>query len=134
MCSSKNVYLLKEYIKTFMATDVVFPGIPPRKWGVDFNRFELNAIYMGLKCVIGKAHPLQDRVMILAFERMDESEWLDLRWFLSDYWREVVFILSLFPNLGASYRTTYRAKQPYQLGRAFVYPLNGKPSRRANIP
>ncbi|QMW04532.1 hypothetical protein [Spirosoma foliorum] len=114
MSSPKNVHLVKEYIKTFIATDVVFPGTPPRKWGVEFSRSELNAIYSGLKFVIRKAHPLQDRAMISAFEEIHESVPMDLHWFLYDYWREVVFILDLYPDLGDSYPTTYSTKLPYQ--------------------
>jgi hypothetical protein len=114
MSSPKNVHLLKEYIKTFIATEVVFPGIPPRKWGVEFSHSELNAIYSGLQFVIRKAHPLQDKAMIAAFEQIDESMLLDLHWFLYDYWREVVFILGLYPTLGDNCLTSYSVKQPYQ--------------------
>ncbi|GAB4023878.1 hypothetical protein EXU85_13505 [Spirosoma sp. KCTC 42546] len=114
MASPINIHLLKEYIKTFIATEVVFPGIPPRQWGAEFSRSELNAIYVGLKFVIKKAHPLQDRAMIAAFEQIDESESLNLHWFLYDYWREVVIILGLYPNLGDSHPSSYSPRQPYQ--------------------
>ncbi|GAB4023656.1 hypothetical protein GCM10028808_74540 [Spirosoma migulaei] len=103
MSPHKNIYLLKEYIKTFLATEIVFPGILPRQWGTDFTRSELDGIYFALKFVIHKAHPLQDRPMILAFEQMDELDNLNLHWFLSDYWRELVVILRLYPNFGDSY-------------------------------
>ncbi|MVM40389.1 hypothetical protein GO730_26580 [Spirosoma sp. HMF3257] len=103
MVSSKNIYLLKEYIKTFLATEIVFPGILPRQWGTDFTCSELDAIYFALKFVIRKAHPLQDRSMILAFEEMEEFDDLNLHWFLSDHWRELVIILNLYPNLGDTY-------------------------------
>ncbi|QDK79584.1 hypothetical protein EXU85_13615 [Spirosoma sp. KCTC 42546] len=106
MASPINIHLLKEYIKTFIATEVVFPGIPPRQWGAEFSRLELNAIYSGLRFVIKKAHPLQDRAMLAAFEQIDESESLNLHWFLYDYWREVVTILGLYPNLADSYLTS----------------------------
>ncbi|MVM29713.1 hypothetical protein GO755_06695 [Spirosoma sp. HMF4905] len=103
MSSPKNIHLLKEYIKTLIATEVVFPGIPPRQWGSEFSQSELNAIYFGLKFVIRKAHPLQDMVMIMAFEQIEESEPLELHWFLSDHWRELSTILRLYPNLVDSY-------------------------------
>ncbi|RAI74126.1 hypothetical protein HMF3257_06800 [Spirosoma telluris] len=75
---------------------------------------ELNAIYTGLNIVIRKAHPLQDRAMIADFEQIEEFKSLDLHWFLYDYWREVVFILKIYPSLGDNYQTTYSPKQPYQ--------------------
>lgn len=95
MSSPKNIHLLKEYIKTFIATEVVFPGIPPRQWGVTFSHSELAAIYNGLNVVIRKVHPLQERAMIAAFEQIDALKPMDLHWFLSDYWREIVAILSI---------------------------------------
>ncbi|MVM34119.1 hypothetical protein GO755_29065 [Spirosoma sp. HMF4905] len=114
MSSPKNVQLLKEYIKTFIATEVVFPGIPPRQWGVAFSPSELNEVYTGLKFVIRKAHPLQDSAMIAAFEQIEASKSLDLHWFLYDYWREVVVIFEFYPNLGEHYPTSYHPRQPYQ--------------------
>lgn len=114
MTSPININLLKEYIKTFIATEVVFPGVAPRQWGAEFSASELKAIYTGLKFVIRKAHPLQDRAMIAAFEQIDASESTNLHWFLYDYWREVVVILRLFPNLADNYPTSYSPKQPYQ--------------------
>ncbi|MVM28469.1 hypothetical protein GO755_00390 [Spirosoma sp. HMF4905] len=113
----KNIYLLQEYIKTFIATQVVFPGILPRQWGSQFSQLELNAIHAGLKFVVKKAHPLQDRSMILAFEQIQESESLSLHWFLCDYWRELVIILKLYPNLGDGYLAQWNS---YPSGRETI--------------
>ncbi|MVM28856.1 hypothetical protein GO755_02340 [Spirosoma sp. HMF4905] len=106
MSAPKNIYLLKEYIKTLIATEIVFPGILPRQWGTAFSQSELNAIYFGLKFVVKKAHPLRDINMISAFEWVEESEPLGLHWFLSDYWRELVSILRLYPDWADSYLTS----------------------------
>lgn len=111
--SPKTIHLLKEYIKTFIATEVVFPGVPPRQWGVAFSPSELNAIYAGLKFVIRKTHPLQDKAMIAAFDQIDESKALDLHWFLYDYWHEVVTILGFYPNLGNNYLSITNEKNDY---------------------
>jgi len=114
MASPINIHLLKEYIKTSIATEVVFPFILPRQWGAEFSRSELNAIYVGLKCVIKKAHPLQDMDMIAAFEEVDASTSSNLHWFLYGYWRNVVAILQMYPNLSDTYPSSYSPKQPYQ--------------------
>ncbi|GAB4020154.1 hypothetical protein GCM10028808_60350 [Spirosoma migulaei] len=103
MYLTKNIHLLQEYIKTFFATQVVFPGILPRQWGTPFSQSELSAIHFGLKFILDKAHPLQDRSMILAYDQIQETESLDLHWFLSDYWRELSILLKLYPSLGESY-------------------------------
>ena len=113
MTSPINIHLLKEYIKTFIATEVVFPGIPPRQWGTEFTRLELDAIYSGLRSVIKKAHPLQDRAMISAFEQTEESASTNLHWFLCDYWREVVVILRLYPNLADSLPANMNERTDY---------------------
>ncbi|GAB4020109.1 hypothetical protein EXU85_24605 [Spirosoma sp. KCTC 42546] len=111
--SPKNIHLLKEYIKTFIATEVVFPGVLPRQWGVAFSPSELNAMYAGLKFVIRKAHPLQDKAMIAAFEQIQEAKALDLHWFLYDYWHEVVAILGFYPNLGTNYLFIMKERNEY---------------------
>ncbi|WP_460954315.1 hypothetical protein [Spirosoma litoris] len=102
---SHNIYLLKEYIKTFIATDFVFPGILPRQWGHEFTSSELKGIYFGLNFVLLKAHPLQDIDMIDAFNYVEESNLATLHWFLCDYWETIVVLLKFYPDLGEEYLT-----------------------------
>ncbi|MVM36213.1 hypothetical protein GO755_39755 [Spirosoma sp. HMF4905] len=98
----KNIYLLKEYIKTLIATEVIFPGVLPRSLGHEFSPSEHEAIYFALKFVIRKAHPHQDSDMINAFGQIDDPT-TEIHWFLSDYWRDLVALLVQYPDLADDY-------------------------------
>ncbi|GAB4009776.1 hypothetical protein GCM10028808_19230 [Spirosoma migulaei] len=91
-----NPDLLKEYIKTLIATDVVFPGILPRQWGNDFNRVELQVIHFTLKFILKTADPKTKKVLIEAFKKVEEHD-LSLHWFLCDFWEAIVPILIKYP-------------------------------------
>lgn len=103
MTHLKNIQLLKEYIKTLIATEVVFPGILPRRWGNEFSRSELTAIYIGIKLILNMAHPLRDIDMLDAFSQIDESEPIGMHWFLCEYWEDLVPLLGLYPNSETNY-------------------------------
>ena len=103
MNHQKNIQLLKEYIKTLLATDVIFPGIMPRRWGNEFARSELNAIYLGLSYILNKAHPLRDIDMLAAFAQIDASEPIAMHWFLCEHWEDLVPILALYPDSATNY-------------------------------
>ncbi|MVM32488.1 hypothetical protein GO755_20770 [Spirosoma sp. HMF4905] len=94
--------MLKEFIKTLVATEVVFPGVLPRGLGHEFSSSEIDAIYFGLKFIIPKAHPFQNRDMIDAFEQIDDPT-MEIHWFLSDYWQTIVAILTSYPDLADDY-------------------------------
>lgn len=91
-----NTDLLKEYIKTLIATDVVFPGIMPRQWGNEFNRMELQAIRFTLKFVLKTADPKTRNVLAEAFKKVEEHD-VSLHWFLCDFWEVIVPILLKYP-------------------------------------
>ncbi|MVM32457.1 hypothetical protein GO755_20600 [Spirosoma sp. HMF4905] len=97
MTTPSNAYLLKEYIKTLLATEVVFPGILPRRWGNEFTRAELQAIYFGLAFVIKTADPITQRTLIDDFCRVQGPN-LKLHWFLGAYWRDIVQLLKDYPD------------------------------------
>ena len=104
LSSPETIYLLKEYIKTFIATEVVFPHVLPRHWGQPFSPLELEAVYAGVKFIVSKAHPLQDGDLIETFSLIDRQDSLQLNWFLAEYWREVEAILQLYPTLTDGYQ------------------------------
>ncbi|GAB4023419.1 hypothetical protein GCM10028808_73820 [Spirosoma migulaei] len=98
----KNIYLLKEYIKTLVTTEVVFPGVVPRSLEHEFSHFELEAIYFGLTFVIKKAPPNLDDEMIAAFEQIDDPQ-MNIHWFLIDYWQKIVPLLAEYPDPAEEY-------------------------------
>lgn len=103
MTYQQTIQLLKEYIKTLIATEVVFPGILPRRWGNEFSQAELMAIYLGLKLILNKAHPLRDIAMIDDFGQIEESGPIAMHWFLCEYWEDLVPLLELYPDSGTDY-------------------------------
>ncbi|GAB4043406.1 hypothetical protein [Spirosoma litoris] len=104
MSQSKNIYLLEEYIKTLIVTEVVLPGIVPRRWGHEFCRSELKGIYGGLKFVIKRACPLLDSHMVETFEQIEESNPIAMHWFLCAYWEKLVVLLAFYTHLEKCYQ------------------------------
>ncbi|MVM30153.1 hypothetical protein GO755_08915 [Spirosoma sp. HMF4905] len=92
-----NINLLKEYIKTLIATEVVFPGIVPRQWGNEFTRLELQVIHSTLKFVLRTANNTQNPKALIDAVRQVEKPDLNLHWFLCDHWEAIVSILIKYP-------------------------------------
>ncbi|WP_460916055.1 hypothetical protein, partial [Spirosoma areae] len=92
-----NTDLLKEYIKTLHATEVVFPRILPRQWGNEFRQTELQAIYFGLKFVLKGANRKTQKGLIEEFTKVEEPD-IQLHWFLRDHWKEVVALMTKKSN------------------------------------
>ena len=101
LTNTSQTTLLKEYIKTLIATEVVFPGLLPRQWGKEFSKAELQAIYLGLKFVINTANPQIRKALILEFMSVDEST---LHWFLCNFWRDIVDMMKEEPILSDHYK------------------------------
>jgi hypothetical protein len=93
-----NIDLLKEYIKTLIADEVVFPGTLPRKWGKEFSKAELEDINLGLKMILKVADPGLDKALLREFKRVDESG-AYIHWFLYNNWRKVVQLMGEYPYL-----------------------------------
>lgn len=93
-----NVDLLKEYIKTLIASEVVFPGTLPRQWGKEFSKAELKDINLGLKMILRMADPGTDKDLIREFRRVDESGTY-IHWFLCNNWRKIVQLMAEYPYL-----------------------------------
>ena len=97
MARQINVDLLKEYIKTLIAAEVIFPGILPRQWGNEFSRTELQAIHFTLKFVLKTADDPQTRESLAkAYKQVEEPD-LNLHWFLCDFWEDIVPLLIKYP-------------------------------------
>ena len=98
--------LLKEYIKTMVASRPIFPGILPRKWEKGFSDAELHEIYQSLKSVIKLANPYTQESLIREFESFDYSPQY-LRWYLDRFWREVVDLMTAEPTLADRYPASF---------------------------
>ena len=97
MATQTNVDLLKEYIKTLFASDVIFPGILPRKWGQEFSKPELTAIYLVLKFLLKTANPETHRLLINEFRRIEDPS-THLHWFLGNFWQQIIDLLNMHPG------------------------------------
>ncbi|MVM32199.1 hypothetical protein GO755_19280 [Spirosoma sp. HMF4905] len=93
-----NIDLLKEYIKTLIASEVVFPGTLPRQWGKEFTKAELEDVNIGLKMILRIADPITDKALIREFKRVDESG-AYIHWFLYNNWRKIVQLMADYPYL-----------------------------------
>lgn len=100
-----NIDLLKEYIKTLIASEVVFPGTLPRKWGKEFTKAELEDINLGLKMILRMADPTVDKALLREFKRVDESG-AYIHWFLYNNWRKVVQLMGDYPYLTTRFKGT----------------------------
>lgn len=98
-----NIDLLKEYIKTLIASEVVFPGTLPRQWGKEFTKAELEDINLGLKIILRMADPSLDKTLLQEFKRVDESGTYT-HWFLYNNWRKVVQLMGEYPYLSTHTR------------------------------
>ncbi|GAB2579507.1 hypothetical protein [Spirosoma areae] len=99
MVNPTTTDLLKEYIKTLLATEVVFPGILPRQWGHEFSQTELEAVYFGLKFVLERANRKTPKVLLEEFNKIEEAN-IQLHWFLQDHWEEIVKLMAKKSTLG----------------------------------
>ncbi|GAB4038836.1 hypothetical protein [Spirosoma gilvum] len=95
MTVTTNVDLLKEYIKTLIATEIVFPGVLPRKWGTTFSSDELEAIYLCLNTIIQMADPITYAGLIEEFAQVNDKSYL--HGFLCSYWRSIVRLVNDLP-------------------------------------
>lgn len=93
-----NIELLKEYIKTLVVTNVVFPDVLPRQWDNDFSRTEIQAIYLTLKFVLLTGAGNQTKESLVKALKQVEEPNLNLHWFLYEYWEIIVPILTRYPN------------------------------------
>lgn len=98
MYQQTNTDLLKEYIKTLIASEVVFPGILPRQWGREFSRMELHTIYFTLAFVVRTADPVRHELLLTEFMRIGESDH-NVHWFLCEFWRDLTPLLSQYPSM-----------------------------------
>lgn len=98
MANQINVDLLKEYIKTLIASEVVFPGTLPRQWGKEFSKDELEDINLGLKLILRMADPSIDKDLLREFKRVDASGTY-IHWFLCNHWRKIVQLMAEYPYL-----------------------------------
>ncbi|QMW04560.1 hypothetical protein [Spirosoma foliorum] len=89
MNSQTNTGLLKEYIKTLIATEVEFPGVLPRGWGNEFSRSELDSIHYTLSFVLTTASPQTASSLLFAFRGTNNTHWI-----LCNYWPEIVPLLT----------------------------------------
>ncbi|MVM28522.1 hypothetical protein GO755_00660 [Spirosoma sp. HMF4905] len=95
MNTQANTNLLKEYIKTLVATEVDFPGILPRQWGNEFSRSELVAIHFTLKFVLETDKLKTGAVLLREFKNVNYTA-MNLHWFLCDFWPEIVPLLTVY--------------------------------------
>lgn len=92
MATQPNIELLKQYIKTLIAPDAIFPGIAPRQFENEFSRTELEAIYFCLTFVVKQANPVNHQALISGFKRVHKPN-LAMHWFLRAFWRQLVSII-----------------------------------------
>ncbi|WP_020601897.1 hypothetical protein [Spirosoma spitsbergense] len=85
--------LLKEYIKSLVATQRIFPNIIPRPFGKDYTRSELNTIYQALKTALERPHPAINKQLVLDFKKIGTPKRY-LHWFLGRHWEALVDILT----------------------------------------
>ncbi|WP_080056325.1 hypothetical protein [Spirosoma aerolatum] len=85
--------LLKQYIKTLVANNNMFPDVFPRPYGHEFSRAELQAIYYSLFLIMNRANSETNRLMIARFQTLDEP-YIHLHWFLFDFWQELVPLIT----------------------------------------
>lgn len=88
MLRQSNNYLLKEYIKTLIAEEVLLPSIQPRGWSHEFSRFELQAIYANLRFVIATANPRPRQLLLEEFSQIEDPT-VNMHWFLNHFWNEI---------------------------------------------
>ncbi|WP_179950490.1 hypothetical protein [Spirosoma aerolatum] len=119
MKTKTNVSLLKEYIKTLVATEVEFPGVLPRGWGNEFTRTELSAIYFTLKFVLKSAEPKTRLILMDAFKNVNHPG-MNMHWFLCDFWSEIVPLLTKQNASEVHYPSSKRAKTPQGLDLALL--------------
>ena len=79
-----------------MASEIVFPGILPRKWGEEFTKLELETIYHTLKFVLWTAHPETQKELIEEFKQVKSSAYV--HWFLINFWQEIADLLAMMPR------------------------------------
>ncbi|GAB4019209.1 hypothetical protein GCM10028808_56180 [Spirosoma migulaei] len=87
MHSQPKVDLLKEYIKTHIATQIVFPGVVPRRWGQNYTSMEIACLYQHLAYVVETANLATNQRLVEEFARLDPNH---IHWFLGEFWRELV--------------------------------------------
>ncbi|WP_020595794.1 hypothetical protein [Spirosoma panaciterrae] len=85
--------LLKQYIKTLVAIDNVFPDVFPRQYGHEFSRAELQAIYYSLFLLMHRANSETNQLMLARFHALNEP-YINLHWFLFDFWQELVPLIT----------------------------------------
>lgn len=119
MITQTNVKLLKEYIKTLVATDVEFPGILPRSWGNEFSRTELTAIYFTLKFVIKSANPKTQVPLLMAFKNVHHPG-MNMHWFLCDFSAEIIPLLTKHKASEIQYPSNKSPKTPQGLDLALL--------------
>lgn len=85
--------LLKEYIKSLVATQRIFPNIMPRPFGKDYTRSELNTIHQALKTALETPHPAINKQLVLDFKKIGTPKRY-LHWFLGRHWEALVDILT----------------------------------------
>jgi hypothetical protein len=91
--TSAPLTLLKEYIKSVVATQRIFPDIVPRPLGKNYTRSELNTIYHALKIVLETPHPAISTQLWADFKQIG-SPMRYLHWFLCRHWEALVEILT----------------------------------------
>ncbi|MBN8824392.1 hypothetical protein [Spirosoma sp.] len=88
-----GVALLKQYIKTLVANDSIFPDVIPRQYGHEFSRAELQAIYYSLFLIMDRAKSESNQLLMARFKTLDEP-YINLHWFLFDFWQELVPLIT----------------------------------------
>ena len=119
MKTKTNVSLLKEYIKTLVATEVEFPGVMPREWGNEFTRNELSALYFTLKFVLKSAEPKTRLILMDAFKNVHHPG-MNMHWFLCDFWPEIAPLLTKQQASEVQYPSAKRVKTPQGLDLALL--------------
>ncbi|GAB4025106.1 hypothetical protein [Spirosoma gilvum] len=119
MNTKTNVSLLKEYIKTLVATEVEFPGVKARSWGNEFSRTELSAIYFTLKFVLKTADPKTKAILLDAFRTVNHPG-MNMHWFLCDFWPEIVPLLTKNNASEVRHPAVNTAKKPQGLDLALL--------------
>ena len=119
MNTQTNVRLLKEYIKTLVATEVDFPGVLPRSWGNEFSRKELTAIYFTLKFVLQSANVKTQAPLMKAFRSVHDPG-MNMHWFLCDFSTEIIPLLTKYNASEIQYPSAERLKTPQGLDLALL--------------